>query len=171
MRSSDSGQAHGTNGSPQMNMEQSQSSEKAKQNEDLAAQNASKAYDLRTLPKSSPMHIPGNAAVIEQQKDGYQQVKYQWTRGKYKYLNRWHQRTPNAPATRGNSWVIERTKPGIARGPNVRPAEHEVYIKGENGKGHWVSKSRWYAAIAARKRGTATKKQEELLNNGHWPAP
>ena len=70
MRSSDSGQAHGTNGSPQMNMEQSQSSEKAKQNEEQAVQNASKAYDLRTLPESSPMHIPKNATVTEQQKDG-----------------------------------------------------------------------------------------------------
>lgn len=171
MRSSNSEQAHGTQGAPQMDMDQALSAQKANQNEAQAAQNASKAYDLRTLSTSSPMHIPKNANIIEQQKEGYQQVKYQWKRGEYKYVGRWHQRTPNAPATRGNSWVIERIKPGVARGPNARPSVHEIYIKGKNGKGYWISKQRWFSAVAARKRGTATPKQKEVLDNGHWPAP
>lgn len=171
MRTSDSGQAYGTNGSPQMNLDQEQSSIKAKKNEKEALKKTRKAYDLRTLPDSSPMHIPKNANVIEQQKQGYQQVKYQWRKGQYNYVNRWHQRTPNAPISQGNSWVIERIKPGVGSGPNARPRQHEYLIRGKNGKGHWVSKKRWDQAIAARKRGTATKKQEELLDNGHWTAP
>lgn len=117
------------------------------------------------------MHIPKNASVTEQQKQGYQQVKYQWKRGEYKYVNRWHQRTPNAPAKQGNTWVIERIRPGIGHGPNARPAQHEYYIKGKNGKGHWVSQQKWNQAVKARKNGTATKSQKEMLKNGHWPAP
>ena len=171
MRTTDSGLAHGTRGSPQTNLDQSSTAQKAKENEKNVSKDAGKAYDLKTLPKSSPMQIPKNATVTEQQKQGYQQVKYQWRKGDYKYVNRWHQRTPNAPANQGNSWVIERIRPGIGSGPNARPAKHEYLIKGKNGKGHWVSKKTWDKAVAAKKNGTATKAQKEMLDNGHWPAP
>lgn len=33
-----------------------------------------------------------------------------------------------------------------------------------------VSKKEWKRAIAARKKGTATKEQKEMLDNGHWKA-
>ena len=36
------------------------------------------------------------------------------------------------------------------------------------GKNKWVSMSEWKKAITARKQGNATKKQIEMLNNGHW---
>ncbi|MDY5983378.1 MAG: hypothetical protein SPJ17_06740 [Anaeroplasma sp.] len=32
----------------------------------------------------------------------------------------------------------------------------------------WVSKKDWFDAIKARKSGTATKKQIELLDKGHY---
>lgn len=171
MRSSDSNQAHGTKGSPQTSMDQSLSEDKAKQNEDQIAKDSTKHYDLRTLPRSSPLHIPKDAAVKEQQKPTYQQVKYQWSRNGYKYISRWHERTPNAPSSSGNSWVVERIKPGVGYGPNARPAKKEVYVKGKNGVGHWVSKKTWDKAIYAWNQGTATKQQKEMLKNGHWKAP
>ena len=36
------------------------------------------------------------------------------------------------------------------------------------GKIKWVSKQEWQAAIRARKNGTATQEQKEMLDNGHW---
>lgn len=123
-------------------------------------------YIQTELPKTSPLHIPGNAEIIAQQKNGYQQIKYRWTRGDYQYVSRWHTRTPGAPKGQGDSWVVERHKPGIGAGPNARPAKREILV----GKYKWVSKSKWNEAIRARKRGTATKKQKELLDHGHWKA-
>ena len=42
---------------------------------------------------------------------------------------------------------------------NARPAKHEILV----GKNKWVSKKEWQAAIRARKNGTATKEQKEIL--------
>jgi hypothetical protein len=47
---------------------------------------------------------------------------------------------------------------------NARPAKHEIII----GKHKWISKQEWQSAIRARKNGTATSKQKEILDNGHW---
>ena len=38
------------------------------------------------------------------------------------------------------------------------------------GHNQWVSKKEWKRAIDARKKGTATKEQKEMLDNGHWKA-
>ena len=51
-----------------------------------------------------------------------------------------------------------------ACGKNARPAKREILV----GKNKWVSKQEWQAAIRARKNGTATKEQKEMLDNGHW---
>ena len=66
----------------------------------------------------------------------------------------------------GDSWVVERHRPGIGFGPDARPATREILV----GTGKWVPKSTWDAAIRARKNGTATQKQKELLDHGHWKA-
>ena len=117
-----------------------------------------------TLPKSSPIKIPSSAIIIEEQKNGYEQVKYTWKKDDYSYTSRWHTRTPNAPKEQGDSWVVQRDKAGIGYGKNARPAKHEILV----GKNKWVSKKEWQAAIRARKNGTATKEQKEILDNGHW---
>ena len=171
MRTSDSGNSHGTNGSPQTSFEQNATEMKAAENEAAVAEKAAKGYNLRTLRDSSPLRIPHNASVQEQQKQGYQQVKYQWDRGSYRYTSRWHQRTPNAPASQENSWVTERVRPGKGFCPGARPAIREVFIRGSNGKGHWIPRQRWDEAIRAQKQGIATNAQKEMLKNGHWPAP
>ena len=72
--------------------------------------------------------------------------------------------TINAPKEQGDSWVVNRDKPGIGYGKNARPATHEILV----GKNKWVSRKEWQAAIRARKNGTATKQQKEMLDNGHW---
>ena len=171
MRTTNSGFAHGTNGSPQISIDQNLTVTKSAENETMIAEIALKGYDLRTLRNSSPLRIPRSASIQEQQKQGYQQVKYQWQRGAYRYTSRWHQRTPNAPASQGNSWVIERVRPGKGYGSDAKPAIREVFIRGANGKGHWISRQRWDEAIRAQRQGTATIEQKEMLKHGHWPAP
>ena len=54
-------------------------------------------YVKYVLPKSSPIKIPSTATIKEEQKNGYQQIKYTWEKDDYFYTSRWHTRTPNAP--------------------------------------------------------------------------
>lgn len=121
-------------------------------------------YNLKELRKGSPIKIPSTASVKVETKNGYNQVKYTWKHGEYTYTSRWHTRTPNAPKEQGNSWVVQRNRPGKGYGKDARPAKHDVLI----GKNKWVPLKEWKAAIYARKNGTATKQQEEMLDNGHW---
>lgn len=153
-----SGQSSGS----QQTIEQEEAAIQAAENEAFAEHQ----YISQILPQSSPIHIPDNAKITSQVKNGYDQIKYQWTRGDYNYTSRWHSRTPGAPLEQGDSWVVERHRPGIGAGPNARPAKREILV----GKGKWVPKSTWDAAIRARIRGTATKEQKELLDHGHWKA-
>lgn len=123
-------------------------------------------YFKTILPASSPLTIPSTAKVTIQHKEAYDQVKYQWTDGNYKYTSRWHTRTPNAPVSQGDSWGVERHLPGIGSGPNARPSKREILV----GKDKWVAKEQWDKAIRARKNNLLTNEQRELLNNGHWNA-
>lgn len=118
----------------------------------------------RRIVWSEPNKIPSSATVKEEQKNGYDQVKYTWKTNDYTYTCRWHTRRPNAPQGQGESWVVQRDKAGIGYGKNARPSKHEILV----GKCKWVSKKEWLAAIRARKNGIATKEQKEMLDNGHW---
>lgn len=118
----------------------------------------------KKISVTSPLKIPKSAKVQMQQKTGYEQIKYTWSKDNYNYTSRWHTRTPNAPITQVNSWVVERKLPGIGYGKNQRVGVHEVLI----GKNTWIAKKEWDLAIKARKQGTATKLQKEILDNGHW---
>ncbi|MCQ2439022.1 MAG: hypothetical protein MJ074_04575 [Oscillospiraceae bacterium] len=128
------------------------------------ARDSHEEYLTNDLPKGSPIAIPSTASIKEEHKDGYDQVKYTWNHGEYSYTSRWHTRTPNAPADQGDTWVVQRDAPGKGYGKDAHPAKHEIMV----GKGKWVSKQEWQAAIRARKNGTATQEQKELLDNGHW---
>lgn len=169
MHGSDSGQANGTLGSPQTTIEQLEYAASVAAIEAAAKQH--QEYLRNELPKSSPLKIPPDASIKEEQKQGYDQVKYSWKRGDYSYTSRWHTRTPNAPANQGNTWVVERKKPGIGNGPNARPAKIDILVgKTKSGNNVWVDKKVWNAAVYARKNGTCTKEQKELLDHGHWKA-
>jgi len=120
--------------------------------------------DIIKTAKRSPIEIPKTATVKEQAKNGYSQIKYTWQSGDYKYTSRWHTQTPNAPAGQGTTWVVERKSNGIGYGKNANPGKHEVLI----GEDKWISMTEWKKTITARKQGTATKEQIEILNNGHW---
>ena len=121
-------------------------------------------YISKELIKRSPIKVPKTATIKEEEKNGYNQVKYNWKHGDYSYTSRWHTRTPNAPKEQGASWVVQRDKSGIGYGKNARPAVHEVLV----GKNKWVSMKEWRLAIKAKKTGKATKEQKEMLNHGHW---
>ncbi len=120
--------------------------------------------DIIKTAKRSPIEIPKTATVKEQAKNGYLQIKYTWQSGDYKYISRWHTQTPNAPAGQGTTWVVERKRNGIGYGKNANPGKHEVLI----GKDKWISMTEWKKTITARKQGTATKEQIDILENGHW---
>lgn len=109
--------------------------------------------------KKSPIEIPEGASYKAQSKTGYEQISYKWNDGTYKYESRWHTKTPGAPETQGNTWVIQRNKPGSG---GTKP--YTEFLAGDD----WVPASKWYDAITARKSGTATKEQMEILDKGHW---
>ena len=116
------------------------------------------------LPKGSPIKIPSSATIKEEQKNGYEQVKYTWKNGDYSYISRWHARTPNSPKNQGDSWIVERKKSGLGYGKNAHPKQEEILV----GKNKWISKKEWNDAIISRRKGTLTQKQKEWLDNGHW---
>jgi hypothetical protein len=169
MHGSNSGLAYGTSGSPQTTLEQQEYAKSVAEAE--AKVKAHQDYLKNELPRTSPLKIAGSASIKEEQKHGYNQVKYSWQRGKYKYSSRWHTRTPNAPKNQGDSWVVERRIPGIGNGPNARRAKTEILVgKSVSGRNIWVDKRVWDAAVYARAHGTCTKKQKEMLDHGHWKA-
>ena len=116
------------------------------------------------LPKGSPIKIPSSATIKEEQKNGYEQVKYTWKNGDYSYISRWHTRTPNSPKNQGDSWIVERKKSGLGYGKNAHPKQEEILV----GKNKWISKKEWNDAIISRRKDTLTQKQKEWLDNGHW---
>ena len=111
--------------------------------------------------KKAPIEIPDTAKYkAKSMADGYEQISYKWNDGTYKYEVRWHTRTSGAPEGQGNTWVILRTIPG-----NGGKKPSTQFLIGEN---EWVEGWKWYDAISARKNGTATQEQIELLDKGHW---
>ena len=111
--------------------------------------------------KKAPIEIPDTAKYkAKSMADGYEQISYKWNDGTYKYEVRWHTRTSGAPEGQGNTWVIQRTIPGNG---DKKPSTQ--FLIGEN---EWVEGWKWYDAISARKNGTATQEQIELLDKGHW---
>lgn len=152
MNGSTSGLASGTPGT-QQSLEQEELKTITSNNENSVA-----------LRERSPISIPSSATEKTERKNGYDQIKYTWKHGEYTYISRWHTKTPNAPQSQGNSWVVERKKSGVGYGKNARPKQEEVLV----GKNKWVPKQKWQEAIRARNNGTATKEQKEMLDNGHW---
>lgn len=111
--------------------------------------------------KKAPIEIPDTAKYkAKSMADGYEQISYKWNDGTYKYEVRWHTCTSGAPEGQGNTWVIQRTIPG-----NGGKKPSTQFLIGEN---EWVEGWKWYDAISARKNGTATQEQIELLDKGHW---
>ena len=111
--------------------------------------------------KKAPIEIHDTAKYkAKSMADGYEQISYKWNDGTYKYEVRWHTRTSGAPEGQGNTWVIQRTIPG-----NGGKKPSTQFLIGEN---EWVEGWKWYDAISARKNGTATQEQIELLDKGHW---
>ena len=111
--------------------------------------------------KKAPIEIPDTAKYkAKSMADGYEQISYKWNDGTYKYEVRWHTRTSGAPEGQGNTWEIQRTIPG-----NGGKKPSTQFLIGEN---EWVEGWKWYDAISARKNGTATQEQIELLDKGHW---
>lgn len=166
MNGSSSGYAHGSSGD-QLSVEQYELMQQVAENESKMHEE----YIHDILPKTSPLKIPNNATIKEETKTGYDQIKYFWEAQGYKYLSRWHTRTPNAPKDQTDTWVVEKTKPGVGSGPNASRKQQFVMTgRTSDGRPVWTTKKEWNAAIQARKNGTATQKQKEMLDHGHWKA-
>jgi hypothetical protein len=108
----------------------------------------------------APIEIPKGAKVTPKSMNaGYEQISYMWKDETYKYEVRWHTRTPGAPPSQGNTWVIERTTPGIGgMGP-----KSEILVGNQ-----WISRYQWQKAIEAYQNGIATQQQLQILEQGHW---
>lgn len=120
-----------------------------------------KAEIVEEYRKKAPIEIPDTAGFkAKSMAGGYEQISYKWNDGTYKYEVRWHTRTPGAPEGQGNTWVIQRTIPGR---DGTKPSTQFMI-----GKNEWVEGWKWYGAITARKDGTATPEQMEMLDKGHW---
>ena len=116
---------------------------------------------IKTYRERSPVEIPESAvARARTMKDGYEQISYKWKDKGFKYEARWHTRTSGAPESQGNTWVIQRTRPGNGE---IKP--YSEFLVGDN---EWIPGHKWYDAIAARKAGNATPDQEAILDKGHW---
>lgn len=128
--------------------------------EDIISSDVQKAIKGHPFshPKHAPVKIPYNVSVKKKSKIGYEQVKYNWKRGQYKYEARWHTATHNSPDKK-QSRVVTRTKKGHGG------AKPEISVL--SGKRR-IPRSKWQDAIDARKKGSATKSQLRLLERGHF---
>lgn len=107
----------------------------------------------------SSIKIPEDATYKVPSKAGYEQILTKWKKDTYKYESRWHTKTPGAPESQRNTWVINRIKPGSGE---IKPMTE--FLIGDE----WIPGYRWYDAISARNAGIATKEQMDLLDKGHW---
>jgi hypothetical protein len=121
------------------------------------------AIDINKIVPTAPVEIPQNAQVVKQSKTGYNQIKFKWSDNTYKYEIRWHTRTPGAPKSQGDTWVVMRTTPGT---PNGKLQVEHIMI----GQNKWVTMREWKAASNAWRNGVATPEQLSILESGHWPA-
>lgn len=118
---------------------------------------------ISELREQAPIPIPQNAKVNIPQKQGYDQITFKWEDDGKKFEVRWHTRTPNAPKEQGNTWVVTRVIPGNSSG-DPRKAQILVGTK-------WIEQSEWDSAIEARRNKSASADQEQMLADGHHPAP
>ena len=68
------------------------------------------------IAQNSPIEVPKSATAKVERKNGYMQIKYEWNDGTYKYINRWHTKTPGAPTTQDSYWRVDRRIKGIGSG-------------------------------------------------------
>ena len=115
------------------------------------------------LAQQAPIKIPSDAMVKSQVKNGYDQITFKWTENGLKYEVRWHTKTPGAPETQGNTWVVSRVTPGT---PDGQLRIEHILVGSE-----WIPRYEWQNAISAYQNGIATAEQLRLLESGHWKAP
>ncbi len=116
----------------------------------------------QNMANRSPIEIPKDATIkAEIKKSGYAQIKYTWKENGIKYESRWHTKTPGAPESQGNTWVVQKVVPGNSTGQR---RQEFVKIKDHG----WIPMKEWKDASTARQNGTATQRQTEILNKGHW---
>jgi hypothetical protein len=101
--------------------------------------------------------------VTEQIKTGYTQVKFVWMEAGKKFEARWHTRTPGAPPTQGDTWVVTRTTSGNSSG--LSAVEHVLLADGS-----WVRMADWQNAGTSNRTGAATPDQLLILEKGHHKA-
>ena len=129
---------------------------------------SSASQSIKNNAERSPINILSNATYKEQQKNGYKQVTYKFKRDGVEYESRWHEKTPNSPNYMGKSWQVDKIVKGKGYGPNPRQSERYHLLKGKNGSKRWISHQEYQECIKAKKKGTLTKKQKEVLDSAHW---
>ena len=114
--------------------------------------------NVHNIIETSPVEIPENARIVARKmKQGYFQVRFRWNDGTYRWEARWHTRTPGAPLTQRNTWVIKREIIGTSTS--------EFLLN----DGSWAKGYDWYKAIGNRQSGIITVEESILLDKGHIP--
>lgn len=83
---------------------------------------------MRASYRLPPWPIPATAIMTHENKHGYRQVKYTWTAKGWRYVARWHEKTPLATLIDYPSWRLERIRPGKGFGPDAAPKIEQTRV-------------------------------------------
>ena len=123
--------------------------------------------NIKKVASRAPLSVPKHASYEVQNKNGYKQIKYNFSRNNKKYEVRWHTQTPNAPKETGSTYQVTRKKSGKGYGKEASKKVLDHMIKYPSGKIKWVSNNIYQDAIRNNKNGVATKKEKEMIKYGH----
>ena len=102
-----------------------------------------------------------------QKKPTYTQIKIKYTKGDIDYESRWHTQTPNAPKKTGSTYQVTRRIKGKGYGKDASKKVLDHMIKYPSGKIKWISHKTYQDALRNVKNGKGTKKEKEIIKNGH----
>lgn len=121
--------------------------------------------DIKKLLSSSPWAIPRDAKVLQEQKQGYLQIKFTWQKAGWRYTARFHEKVPKAKLITYPSWQLSRIHPGKGFGPDHAPRVEEMRVNG-----YWLKayKVRYCAYLYNHHK--ANEKQIMILRQAHIKA-
>lgn len=116
------------------------------------------------LAGHAPIDIPADASVTPTQKQGYDQVKFQWRTGNYTYVARWHSPLPGATIVTQPSWEVARIRRGLGYGPRHAPRVCQLLTQ----HGHWIDESLIHQAAWRLGHGKERAGDRDLLRMVHF---
>ncbi|WP_367342102.1 hypothetical protein [Limosilactobacillus sp.] len=116
------------------------------------------------LIQTAPLTIPVASRVHHEEKDGYQQVEFQWNNGNWQYTARWHSALPGAKIITYPSWQVERVHPGLGYGPDHHPRLQQSL----SSQGQWIDTEKVHQAAWRLGHGKGQRADEKLILATHF---